>query len=128
MSTAAVVLLGALLIGHQLGDFTPLSNRRIQQAKANGGPMGPIVLHAAVHALLVAAAVLLVAPPAPEVLALVVGLELVTHFVIDATRARLNLRAPILSDLEANPFWWALGVDQLLHGLVLVAIAWLVLS
>jgi len=35
---------------------------------------------------------------------------------------------PRFSDMRTNPFWWVLGVDQLLHGMVLVGIAFLVLG
>jgi hypothetical protein len=90
--------------------------------------VGPIALHAAIHAALVAVAVLLVIRPALSIVALAAGVELATHFAIDLSRARLGRRVPLLSDLQSNPFWWSLGVDQLLHGLVLVAIAFLVLA
>ena len=123
MSTTAISLLAALFMAHFLGDFTPLATARMQRAKASGGPMGPIAAHAAVHAALVGLAVLLVARPAPSVVALAVLIELVSHFAIDAIRARLGTRLPVLSNPGSNPFWWALGVDQLLHGLVLIGIA-----
>lgn len=126
MTTAAAALLAALLAAHCLGDFTPLATARIRQAKAEGGPLRYIALHSGIHAALVGIAVLLAAGPAPSLLALAVGLELSTHFAIDMSRARLGVRLPALGDMHANPFWWALGVDQLLHGLVLVAIALLV--
>jgi hypothetical protein len=90
--------------------------------------MGPIAAHAAVHAVLVGLAVLLVARPALPLLAAAMGLEFTSHFVIDATRARMGMRLPALADMRSNVFWWALGVDQLLHGLVLVGVAVLVLG
>lgn len=128
MSPPALLLLVALLIGHNLGDFTPLATASIRRAKAEGGPLHLIAVHAAVHGVLVGLAALIVVGPAPPVLALAVGLELVTHFGIDATRTRLGLRVPALADMHSNAFWWALGVDQLLHGLVLVGIAFLLLA
>lgn len=126
MTAAAAVLLAALLTAHCLGDFTPLATARIRQAKAEGGPLRYIALHAGIHAGLVGVAVLALAGPTPSALALAFGIELTTHFAIDTSRARLGVRLPVLADMQANPFWWALGVDQLLHGLVLVAIALLV--
>lgn len=128
MSAAAALLLAALLIAHNLGDFTPLATARIRRAKAEGGPLGLIAAHAAVHGVLVGLAALIVVGPSPSVLALAAGLELVTHFGIDAARTRLGVHVPVLADMHSNPFWWALGVDQLLHGLVLVGIAFLVLA
>ncbi|MFO7589027.1 MAG: DUF3307 domain-containing protein [Gemmatimonadota bacterium] len=128
MSGAAAVLLAALLVAHELGDFTPLATPRMHRAKAEGGPMGPIAAHAAVHGVLVGLAVLVVVSPSLPVLATAVGLEWATHFAIDLGRGRLGLRVPALADLHGSAFWWALGVDQLLHGLVLVGIAYLVLG
>ncbi|MEN8145748.1 MAG: DUF3307 domain-containing protein [Gemmatimonadota bacterium] len=128
MSTSAAILLGALMVAHYLGDFTPLATARMQRAKANGGPVGPIAAHAAVHGLLVGLAVLIVIRPSASVLALAAGLELAVHFALDATRARLGADVPALADPNSNLFWWALGLDQLLHGLVLIGIAVLVLG
>lgn len=128
MTLTAIVLLVALLVAHDLGDFTPLATARIRQAKADGGPMGPIAVHAAIHAVLVGIVVLLVIRPPPAVLGIAMSLEFLTHFAIDASRARLGLRVPALADMRSNPFWWALGVDQLLHTSVLVAIAVFVLG
>ena len=123
MSTTATTLLVALFVGHFLGDFTPLATARMQKAKAQGGPMGPIAAHAGVHTLLAAISVLAVLRPGLSVVAAVAAVELVTHFAIDAVRARIGVRVSALSDPSSNPFWWALGVDQLLHGLVLIGIA-----
>jgi hypothetical protein len=128
MTTTAALLLVALLVAHDLGDFTPLATARIREAKANGGPMGPILAHAAVHAVLVGVAVLLVARPTGALLAAAVGLEFSSHFVIDAARARMGVWMPSLGDMRSNVFWWALGVDQLLHGLVLIGITVLVMG
>jgi len=128
MSPGAALLLAALLLAHNLGDFTPLATERIRRAKAEGGPAGPIAAHAAVHAALVGLAVALVIGPPASILALAAGLELVTHFGIDMVRARLGIWVPALADMRSNPFWWTLGIDQLLHGLVLVGIAFLVLG
>lgn len=128
MSALALLLLVGLLVAHNLGDFTPLVTESIRRAKAEGGPMRLIAAHAAVHGILVGMAALVVVGPALPVLALAAGLEFVTHFGIDATRTRLGLRVPALADMHSNAFWWALGVDQLLHGLVLVGIAFLLLA
>lgn len=128
MTGTGVLLLVALFVAHDLGDFTPLATARIRQAKAEGGPMGPIAVHAGVHALLVGLAIVAVARPSASILGVAVGAEFVTHFAIDATRARIGARIPALSNWHSNPFWWALGLDQLLHGLVLIGIAYLVLA
>lgn len=128
MSETGVLLLVALFVAHDLGDFTPLATARIRRAKAEGGPMGSIALHAGVHAVLVGLAVFAVVRPSASILGLAVGTEFATHFAIDAVRARIGVRIPALTNWNSNPFWWALGLDQLLHGLVLIGIAFLVLG
>ena len=128
MTASGALLMAALLVAHGLGDFTPLVTARIRQAKAEAGPMRLIALHAGIHAGLVGLVVLLFSRPAAPVVALAVGIELTTHFVIDAGRARLGVAMPRFADMRTNPFWWVLGFDQLLHGLVLIWIAFLVLG
>lgn len=126
MSVIAGILLAALLLGHFLGDFTPLATARMQEAKGAGGPAGPILEHAAIHALLTAAIVAIVARPEAGVVALAGGVQLATHFALDAGRGRLSRKFPALSDPRGQAFWTALGADQLAHALVLVWITALV--
>lgn len=127
MSETAGILLAALLFGHFLGDFTPLATARMQEAKAAGGPLGPILEHAAIHALITAAIVALLAQPPAGTVALAGGIQLATHFLLDAGRGRASRLYPVLSDSRRQAFWTALGADQLAHALVLVWITALVL-
>lgn len=127
MSTQAAVLLALLFVGHFLGDFTPLATARMQEAKANGGPMRVIAAHAGVHALLTALAVALIARPEPSVLATAAALQFATHWGLDAFRARLGVRVPVFADPGQNVYWTALGLDQLAHSLVLLVITMLAL-
>jgi len=127
MTAQAILLLSFLLIGHFLGDFTPLSTPRMLEAKASGGPILPIAAHAAVHAVLAGIVVAAIARPAPGLTAIAVGLEFATHLALDGARSWMCVRRPALRDPGTNAFWTALGMDQLSHVLVLVAIAALVL-
>lgn len=127
MSVPALQLLAALFSAHFLGDFTPLANDRMQRAKASGGPMRHIAAHAGVHSLLVGLAVATLARPGAALVGGAVAVQFVTHFLLDAFRSRLAARAPALRDPTRGVFWSALGLDQLAHGLVLLAIAWMVL-
>jgi len=126
LTAEAAWLLAFLLIGHFLGDFTPLSTASMLRAKAVGAPLGPIGTHAAVHAGLVAVAVALVAGAGLGLVALAAALELVSHFAIDLGRGRLLRRFPPLGDPVNSSFWSVLGLDQLAHGLVLIGLAFLV--
>jgi hypothetical protein len=98
----------------------------MQEAKATGGPAGPIVAHAGVHAVLVGFAVGLVSRPGVLVLLVAVLLEFVTHLAIDWGRGRLGARRPLLGDAESQAFWVFLGIDQLAHYLVLLWITLIV--
>ena len=127
MTAQALWLMAALLFAHYLGDFTPLATARMQEAKANGGPLRPIVAHALVHAVLVTAVVAVLVSTAGTLLAAVAALEFGTHFALDAFRARLGRRVPAFNDPGRNSFWYMLGADQLVHGLVLVGVVALAL-
>ena len=126
MTNQAAVLLAGFFFAHYLGDFTPLSTPRMLAAKANANPMWLIAAHALVHTVLVALVILIVVFPAWSILALAAGIELVSHFVLDAGRANLGRRLPPLNDPTRNVFWYALGFDQFFHALVLVGLALLV--
>ncbi|MFC1530646.1 DUF3307 domain-containing protein [Gemmatimonadota bacterium] len=127
MTIQAAVLLTFLLVGHFLGDFTALSTPRMQEAKRKGTPIGPIALHALVHALLVGVAVAAIARPDPMLLLGAVTVEFWTHLGLDWFRGRMTARRPALADPGQPVFWTVLGLDQLAHGLVLVGIASLAL-
>lgn len=126
MTLQVVVLLSFLFVGHFLGDFTFLSTPRMQEAKRTGRPVGPIALHALVHAVLVAIAVGAIVRPQPMLLLGAVAIEFWTHLGVDWLRGRLTARHPAVGDPEENAFWTVLGLDQLAHALVLVGIAYLV--
>jgi hypothetical protein len=122
----AAWLLAALLLAHFVGDYTPLATARMQDAKSGGRPIAPIAGHALIHALLVAVAVLAIARPGLMVVGAAASIVFWTHLGIDVVRGRMGARRPELSDPTRQVFWTALGFDQLLHGLVLVWVAWLV--
>ena len=123
MSGQAAGLMAALLVAHFLGDFTPLSTARMQDAKATGSPVGLIAAHALIHAILVALAVALAAGPGWAMVGAAAAIEFGTHLAIDWTRGKVGAAIPALADSGDQEFWTALGLDQLAHGLVLVGIA-----
>ncbi len=125
MSGADLLLLSLLLVAHAIGDFSPLSTAAMRAAKSGNGPVALIGAHAGVHALLVVVACVLARAPWDLVLA-AAGIELATHFAIDDVRMLAGRRYPVIQDPTRDPFWYVLGVDQLAHGVVLMAIAVLV--
>ena len=97
------------------------------RAKADGRNLLPIVLHSSVHAVLIG--LCLVAFGVEwKLLLLLALLELVSHFIIDTSKARLSARFPYLSDIRGKPYWMLFGCDQLLHQFVIVIIWFLSIS
>jgi hypothetical protein len=127
MTDQAAVLLLFLFVGHFLGDFTPLATARMLEAKLTGSPIGPIALHALVHAVLVGLAVAAIARPVPVFILAAVSVEFWTHLGLDWVKGKMSVRRPALGDPGQPIFWTALGIDQLAHALVLVGIAFLAL-
>jgi len=111
-----------LLVAHYIGDFTPLATAEMQEAKAGRQSPLLIVAHAAVHGLLVLAAVSLVRP-SWDIVATSAAFEFATHAGIDFAKMKFGVRFPVLRDTSRAPHWYFFGLDQLLHGLVLVTIA-----
>ena len=115
-----MLLLIALLICHYLADFC-LTWPALIRSKADGRNVWPILLHAAVHGVLMGVC-LLVFGVTTEQLFLLMSLELVTHFIIDVGKAALSVKIPLLADIKRKPYWVLFGLDQLLHQLVVIII------
>ncbi|MBQ9215138.1 MAG: DUF3307 domain-containing protein [Prevotella sp.] len=116
------ILLIALLVSHYLADYC-LTRPMMIRAKADGKNVWPILLHASIHAVLMGLC-LLVWGAQWTTLVWLMGVELVTHFAIDLTKARLSFHFPQLADAKQKSYWMLYGLDQLLHQLVVVYI-WL---
>ena len=114
------LLLISLLVCHYLADFC-LTTPKMIRAKADGRNPWPIMLHAAIHAGLMAMCLLLWSISWKAVL-LAIAVEWITHFLIDLAKARLSIRFLILTDQQQKPYWMLYGLDQLLHQLVIVGI------
>ena len=88
------------------------------KAKALGKDLLPIFLHAYVHAILFY--IVLAIMWGPLVAMWGSSLQLVTHFIIDVWKGRMNGWFPKLQD-NTNPYhWWIFGIDQFLHQLVII--------
>jgi hypothetical protein len=120
-----IALVGVLILlfKHLVFDFFLQTSYQYQNKGIYGHPGG--ILHAALHAFGTTPIFLWIAPSAALAAAIVVG-EFVLHYHIDWTKEQVTQRW----QLTANdaPFWWALGVDQFLHGLTYLAIVALLLA
>jgi len=118
--TNTVYLLIALLVCHYLADFC-LTAPVMIRAKADGKKLWPIVLHAAIHAVLMGLC-LLVYGTGWRLLLLLMMTELGSHFVIDVSKAHISIQFPYWSDNRHKPYWMLYGFDQLLHQMVVIFI------
>lgn len=114
------LLLIILLVCHYLADFC-FTFPALIRAKADGKNLEPIALHSSVHAALVWLC-LVVFGVEWKLLFLLVLLELVSHFIIDTSKARLSIRFTYLADMRHKPYWMLYGLDQLLHQFVVIII------
>jgi hypothetical protein len=114
-----------LNIGHFFGDYTHLSKPSMLAAKKFGTPLRPILEHAIVHAVLAFIIAIFMNVLFLKAI-LIFSIMLVTHFLIDMVKGKLNKEVPILQDPTQYWHWWAFGIDQFLHQVVLIALAQLI--
>lgn len=120
----ALVAMAYLLVKHCVADFL-LQTENQRRSKGDYGAVGGIT-HAATHILLTAPVfVFLPQIDLGAALALLAG-EFVIHYHVDWLKEQI-LRSNSWSSHD-KAFWWALGIDQLAHGLTYIALLWLVFS
>lgn len=117
-----VTLLVLLNLVHWLADYTHLSTDWMLKAKRLGTPILPILAHAGVHAVLMG---LIIFFMYGYVLAIqLAALQLVSHFLIDLWKGKMNKWFPALQS-PANKFHWVVfGADQFLHQLIIIRMAY----
>lgn len=118
------ILIG-LFICHFLADYTHLSTAWMLNAKRLGKPLTPILLHAFVHAWLMGFFLLIALGFKPIVWELYL-FQLITHFLIDVWKGKMNAWFPSLQSPANKWHWIVFGFDQLLHAIVIVLMAWYV--
>jgi len=113
------ILIG-LFICHFLADYTHLSTAWMLNAKRFGKPIFPIFAHAMVHTLLMG--IFLGCMGISNTILLMV-FQLITHFIIDVWKGRMNGWFPALQSPANKWHWIVFGFDQLLHALVIIVIS-----
>jgi hypothetical protein len=117
----ALAAITYLLVKHAVADFILQTDLIFRQKGNYGAPGG--LLHAFIHILLTAPVFWLFPGGG---LGLAVGLlaaEFLVHYHIDWTKEQIVRHESWTT--KDSMFWWALGIDQLLHGLTYVAILWI---
>jgi hypothetical protein len=112
------ILIG-LFICHWLADYTHLSTSWMLNAKRLGKPLFPIFIHAAIHSMLMSL-ILGWFIGFTNVWAYLVLFQLVTHFLIDTSKGKMNVWFPTLQSPANKWHWIVFGFDQLLHALVII--------
>ena len=114
-----VTLLILLNICHWLADYTWLSTSWMLNAKRYGRPLVPILTHAAVHSVLMAICVGFYTNSFKLSL-LAFSIQLVSHFVIDVWKGKMNVWFPIVQSPTNKLHWVLFGLDQLLHQIIII--------
>lgn len=116
---AVLIAIAYLMLKHALADFV-LQTESQRREKGLYGARGGFT-HAGTHILLTAPVFLLLPPVGTMALALLAA-EFALHYHIDFVKEQLVRRNGWTS--HDTPFWWAIGIDQLMHGLTYVGIVW----
>jgi hypothetical protein len=119
----ALIAVLILLIKHLGVDFFLQTAYQYKNKGIYGHPGG--ILHAGLHAFGTSFLFLYVYPGAALAAQILVG-EFIVHYHIDWTKEQVVKRMRLTTEDAA--FWWALGVDQFLHGATYIVIAWIALS
>jgi hypothetical protein len=119
----ALIAVLILLIKHLVFDFFLQTAYQYKNQGIYGHPGG--ILHAGLHAFGTSFLFLYVYPGAALAAQILVG-EFIVHYHIDWTKEQVVKRMRLTTEDAA--FWWALGVDQFLHGATYIVIAWIALS
>ena len=117
--TGAVLLVIFILeLKHFVFDYPVQRPYMFLNKGVYGHPGG--ILHAGIHALATTVVFLVITPPLIVGLGIVIA-EFLIHYHVDWTKEQfLKRQAATAKD---DRFWFALGLDQLLHHLTYVAIA-----
>lgn len=113
------LLLISLFFCHFLADFTPLSTSWMLNAKRLGTPLLPIFAHACVHGILMFIPLIIFLGSCWGVV-LLVWFQILTHFLIDMWKGRMNGWFPVLQSPANKSHWVIFGFDQFLHALVII--------
>ncbi len=118
-----IILLILLNICHWLADYTHLSTKWMLDAKRLGTPLLPILAHACVHGILMFFPLLFFIGSCWFVVVLV-WYQIITHFIIDVLKGKLNVWFPNVSSPMNKSHWYIFGADQLCHQLVIISMAY----
>lgn len=113
-------LLFALFFCHWMADYTHLSTNWMLSAKRLGSPLFPIFVHALMHGFLMSIAMIFIVKN-PDIRCFYAFIfQVLTHWIIDVLKGRLNKWFPIVQSPTNKFHWWIFGIDQMLHSFVII--------
>jgi hypothetical protein len=118
-------ILVGLFFCHFLADYTHLSMPFMLNAKRLGKPFYPIFLHAFIHASLMLVLLRCVFNIDGFMSFYLMQLQLITHFLIDVLKGRMNGWFPSLQSPANKWHWVVFGGDQYLHALVIILMSYI---
>lgn len=123
--TTTLWMLVVMIVMHTIADYTPLQNKDMFKAKAEGNFWG-VVPHGMWHATFVGMTVLFFGFGLEAAL-IAALIELVIHTLMDWTKGMIPLKYERFCDMSNWRFWTLFGVDQAVHVLTKIFIVmWLV--
>jgi hypothetical protein len=112
-----IAILVVLEIKHFICDYPFQTSHQLHNKGIYCHPGG--ILHSGLHAIFTMAAFLVVTPSLGLGIAIVAG-EFLVHYHVDWSKEQIiRRRGWVASQRE---FWWAIGIDQLVHHLTYIAI------
>jgi hypothetical protein len=117
---AILILLAVsvLLAKHAVADFFLQTSYQYQNKGIYGHPGG--FLHSAIHVALTPLVYLVLAPGSLLIAGLIAIGEFIVHYHVDWAKEQVTRRNSLTP--ECRGFWFALGTDQLIHGLSYIVI------
>ena len=119
-----LVAMALLLIKHCIADFYLQTPYQVQNKGKYLHPGG--LLHSFIHTIMTLPVFAVLPPESWASGAAILAAEYLIHYHVDWTKDKVN-RLTNWTPTQ-SPFWWALGTDQLAHGLTYVAIVWALLT
>jgi hypothetical protein len=116
-----LVAMAYLLVKHAIADFLLQTEFQRREKGRYGAPGG--LVHCLIHILATAPVFWLLPAISMATAAALLAAEFAIHYHLDWTKD-WYVRSRRLT-AEKPEYWWALGFDQLLHGLTYVALIWL---
>lgn len=132
MTINAVILLLLLNVVHWLADYSHLSTTWMLNAKRYGKPLLPILVHSGVHAILMGITMTILGYGncfrGFDIVGKLMFFQLITHFLIDVWKGKMNVWFPSLCKQENKWHWVVFGFDQIMHEAVIILMAYILLN